>query len=41
MRRVGKSSLLLNSITQLREQIPTRQIIYINFEDERLTLSAG
>ena len=40
MRRVGKSSLLLNSITQLREQIPVRQIIYINFEDERLTLSA-
>ena len=40
MRRVGKSSLLLNSIAQLREQIPTRQIIYINFEDERLTLTA-
>jgi predicted AAA+ superfamily ATPase len=40
MRRVGKSSLLLNSIRQLREQIPIKQIIYINFEDERLTLSA-
>lgn len=39
VRRSGKSSILLNIIRQLRETIPTEQIVYLNFEDERLDLA--
>lgn len=37
MRRVGKTSLMLRAIAQLRETVPIQNILYINFEDERLT----
>lgn len=40
MRRVGKTSLLLKSIEQLRTSVPIENILYINFEDERLTPTA-
>lgn len=40
MRRVGKTSLLLHAIAQLRKTLPVKNIIYINFEDERLQASA-
>lgn len=36
MRRVGKTSLLLKVIEKLRSNIPIENILYINFEDERL-----
>lgn len=36
MRRVGKTSLLLNAIAELRQTLPVQNILYINFEDERL-----
>ena len=39
VRRSGKSSILLNVIEQLRQTTPTEQIVYLNFEDERLDLS--
>lgn len=37
MRRVGKTSLLLNAIAELRKDLPVENILYINFEDERLS----
>ncbi len=39
-RRSGKTSLLLNTIKKLLNIIPKENIIYINFEDERLTLES-
>nr|CAA6829383.1 MAG: Unknown protein [uncultured Thiotrichaceae bacterium] len=32
VRRSGKSSILLNVIEQLRQTMPTEQIVYLNFE---------
>lgn len=40
VRRSGKSSILLNVINQLRKTMPTKQIVYLNFEDERLDLAS-
>ncbi|MFP4487533.1 MAG: ATP-binding protein [Campylobacterales bacterium] len=39
-RRSGKTSLLLNTIERLIQDVPIENIIYINFEDERLMLKA-
>lgn len=39
VRRSGKSSILLQAIGKLRETVPSEQIVYLNFEDERLDLS--
>ncbi len=39
VRRSGKSSFLLQAIKQLRETVPREQIVYLNFEDERLDLA--
>lgn len=36
MRRVGKTYFILHKIQELLKTVPTRQIVYINFEDERL-----
>ena len=36
VRRSGKSSILFDMIKSLRETIPKENIIYINFEDDRL-----
>jgi predicted AAA+ superfamily ATPase len=36
VRRSGKSSILFDMINRLREDIPKENIIYINFEDDRL-----
>ena len=36
VRRCGKTSLLLNLIKKLRMEVDTRNIFYINFEDDRL-----
>jgi uncharacterized protein len=36
VRRGGKSSILFDMINKLRESIPKENIIYINFEDDRL-----
>lgn len=36
VRRSGKSSILLDMIRNLRESTPKENIIYINFEDDRL-----
>jgi len=36
VRRSGKSSILFDLINQLREEIDRENIIYINFEDDRL-----
>ena len=42
VRRSGKTYHLFNSINQLKIQgVSARQMLYINFEDERLDLSAG
>jgi predicted AAA+ superfamily ATPase len=41
VRRSGKSSILLRMIQTLRKSIPTQQIVYLNFEDERLDLSTA
>lgn len=38
VRRSGKSSILLQAIGKLRETVPREQIVYLNFEDERLEL---
>lgn len=40
VRRSGKSSILLQAIAKLRETLPREQIVYLNFEDERLDLGA-
>lgn len=40
VRRSGKTSILLNVINQLRKTMPTKQIVYLNFEDERLDLAS-
>lgn len=40
MRRVGKTSVLLNAVKQLRVSLPIEHMIYINFEDERLALTS-
>ena len=41
VRRSGKTYHLFNLINQLKaEGIPSSQILYINFEDERLQLSS-
>ena len=39
VRRSGKSSILLQAIEQLRQTVPREQIVYLNFEDERLDLA--
>lgn len=39
VRRSGKSSILLQAIGKLRESVPREQVVYLNFEDERLDLS--
>lgn len=39
VRRSGKTFHLFNLIKKLRNKIATRNILYINFEDERLALS--
>jgi predicted AAA+ superfamily ATPase len=39
VRRSGKSSILLQAIGKLRETVPSEQIVYLNFEDERLDLT--
>lgn len=39
VRRSGKSSILLQAIGKLRETVPREQIVYLNFEDERLDLA--
>jgi hypothetical protein len=36
VRRSGKSSILFDMINRLREKLPKENIIYINFEDDRL-----
>ena len=36
VRRSGKSSILFDIINKLRENIPRENIIYLNFEDDRL-----
>lgn len=36
VRRCGKTSLLLNLIKKLRMEVDTKNIFYINFEDDRL-----
>ncbi|GAB1409764.1 ATP-binding protein [Desulfovibrionales bacterium] len=36
VRRSGKSSLLFNIIRELRQTLPRENLIYINFEDDRL-----
>ena len=41
MRRAGKTSLLLQAIGELRQTLPKEKILYLNFEDERLSLEAG
>lgn len=38
MRRAGKTSLLLDVIQTLRQTLEVKCILYMNFEDERLTL---
>jgi len=40
VRRSGKSSILLQAIDTLRKTVPREQIVYLNFEDERLDLAA-
>ena len=35
-RRSGKTFILFNLITELREQLPREHLLYINFEDDRL-----
>lgn len=40
MRRAGKTSLLLNAIQTLRQSLPVEKLIYLSFEDERLSLQA-
>lgn len=35
-RRAGKTHLLFHLIHQLRKEIPVEQLVYINFEDDRL-----
>lgn len=40
MRRAGKTSLLLNAIQTLRQSLPVEKLVYISFEDERLSLQA-
>lgn len=42
VRRSGKTSLLLNSVGKLKKQgIDMKNILYLNFEDERLDLKTG
>ena len=36
VRRSGKSSILFDIINRLRDDIPRENIIYLNFEDDRL-----
>ncbi len=36
VRRSGKSSILFNHITALRKRYPRENVLYINFEDDRL-----
>jgi uncharacterized protein len=36
VRRAGKTSVLQHAITQLRNTIDSRRIVYLNFEDDRL-----
>lgn len=36
VRRSGKTSALQHTISQLRETVDTKQIVYLNFEDDRL-----
>jgi predicted AAA+ superfamily ATPase len=40
MRRAGKTSLLLNAIQTLRQSLPVEKLVYLSFEDERLSLQA-
>lgn len=40
-RRSGKSSLLLETVRTLRESHAPEQLVYLNFEDERLELQAS
>ncbi|MEY4504560.1 MAG: hypothetical protein RL154_856, partial [Pseudomonadota bacterium] len=39
-RRAGKTSLLLSTIQKLISIVPIENIVYINFEDERLALNS-
>lgn len=41
MRRAGKTSLLLNAIQTLRQSLPAEKLVYLSFEDERLSLQAA
>lgn len=38
VRRCGKTSILYDAINQLTQTIPKEQILFFNFEDERITL---
>lgn len=40
VRRSGKTSILFDTINQLADEIDKTRILYLNFEDERLELSA-
>ncbi len=40
-RRAGKTWFLYSLIEQIQERVGLRRIVYINFEDERLTFEAG
>ena len=40
MRRAGKTSLLLNAIQTLRQSMSVEKLVYLSFEDERLSLQA-
>ncbi|PIW56973.1 MAG: ATPase, partial [Piscirickettsiaceae bacterium CG12_big_fil_rev_8_21_14_0_65_44_934] len=40
MRRAGKTSLLLNAIQTLRQSLTVEKLVYLSFEDERLSLQA-
>jgi len=41
VRRCGKTSILYDTINQLTETIAKEQILFLNFEDERLELNAS
>ncbi len=40
VRRCGKTSILYDTINQLTKTIPKEQIVFLNFEDERLEFNA-
>jgi hypothetical protein len=41
VRRSGKTHVLYSMISNLRKTVDPRNIVYINFEDDRLFLLAG